>query len=146
MSRPAARRALATAIVVPALALAACGDGNPPEAAGPSTTTSTSSAGETSTPSTSAPPDSGLRTIAVAVEGGSTVGGSRTETVRLGEQVRIEVTADVVDEVHVHTYDVLADVTPEVPAVIELTADIPGVHEVELENSHLLLFELQVEP
>lgn len=56
----------------------------------------------------------------------------------------MRVTADVSDEVHVHGYDVFADVAPEAPAELTLTADIPGIFEVELESSGLVLFDLQV--
>lgn len=37
-------------------------------------------------------------------------------------------------------------VSPGSPAVIKFVADIPGVHEVELEGSHRTILELQVEP
>jgi len=54
------------------------------------------------------------------------------------------VTADVVDEVHVHGYDLFADVAPGAPATINFVADIPGVWEVELEGAGALLVELEV--
>jgi hypothetical protein len=44
-----------------------------------------------------------------------------------------------------HGYDLSADVAPGRPAVIDFTADAPGVFEVELEQAHLRLFELQVQ-
>jgi hypothetical protein len=73
------------------------------------------------------------------------VDGPARPTVARGEAVLIVVTADANDEVHVHGYDLFADVAPGVPAEISFTADIPGIFEVELETSRLLLFELQVE-
>ena len=77
---------------------------------------------------------------------------SRTATSRgratsrsAGERVRL-VEADVSDEVHVHGYDLLAEVSPDEPAVIVFRANAPGVFEVELEGAGLLLLELTVTP
>jgi hypothetical protein len=54
------------------------------------------------------------------------------------------VDADVADEVHVHGYDLVADVAPGSPAELTFLADIPGVFEVELESSHVELLRLEV--
>lgn len=61
-----------------------------------------------------------------------------------GEEVELVVTSDVTDEVHVHGYDVKSDVSPDAAAVITFIADLPGIYEVEMERSGLLLFELEV--
>jgi len=74
------------------------------------------------------------------------VTGPGDAAVTQGDVVRIVVTADVSDEVHVHGYDLHADVTPDAPGVIEFTAVAPGVYEVELESAGLLLLELTVSP
>jgi hypothetical protein len=60
--------------------------------------------------------------------------------------VRIVVDADVSDEVHLHGYDLMADVTPDEPATIDFVANAPGVFEVELEGAGKLLFELEIVP
>jgi len=79
------------------------------------------------------------------------VTGSNVETasqrvrVDLGQKVRVQVEADRAEEVHVHGYDLKGDVAPGKPAVIDFTANVPGVFEVELEESSLKLFELQVQ-
>jgi heme/copper-type cytochrome/quinol oxidase subunit 2 len=70
---------------------------------------------------------------------------SRRVRVDLGQKVRVRVEADHAEEVHVHGYDLKADVAPGKPAVIDFTADVPGVFEVELEESGRNLFELQVQ-
>jgi sirohydrochlorin ferrochelatase len=81
----------------------------------------------------------------------ATVTGDKVETasrrVRIdrGQKVRIRVQADRAEEVHLHGYDLSADVAPGRPAVIDFTADAPGVFEVELEQAHLRLFELQIQ-
>ena len=70
---------------------------------------------------------------------------SRRIRVDLGQKVRVRVEADHAEEVHVHGYDLKGDVAPGQPAVIDFTADVPGVFEVELEESSLKLLELQVQ-
>jgi hypothetical protein len=47
--------------------------------------------------------------------------------------------------VHVHGYDLTVDTVPGQPVTVEFTADIPGVFEVELEESKLPLTRLQVQ-
>lgn len=73
------------------------------------------------------------------------MGGGRVP-VELGSEVRLVVTADVSDEVHVHGFDLLESVAPDRPAEIEFTADIPGVFEVELETTHMNLLDLEIAP
>ena len=81
----------------------------------------------------------------VSVEEGEVDGGGRVEVAQ-GSRVRLTVEADVTDEVHVHGYDLFAEVAPGRPATLEFLADIPGIFEVELEESQLHLLELEVSP
>src|SRR3546814_16091229 len=76
----------------------------------------------------------------VTCAGGHVKGGGRT-SVPLGDAVTIRVTSDVTDHVHLHGYDVLADVAAGGTAELVFTADIPGVFEVELEDAGLALLE-----
>lgn len=64
----------------------------------------------------------------------------------VGDMVRLVVTADTTDEVHLHGYDLLADVTPDTEAVIEFVADQAGVFEIELESAGRRIAELAVNP
>lgn len=81
--------------------------------------------------------------IDVQVAGGEvTVSGE--VAVALGDDVTIRVTADVADEVHVHTYDLFFDVEEGTAGEVTFVADVPGVHEVELEGAGLLLLNLEV--
>lgn len=131
--------------------LAGCGGDNGDAGAAATTTTATS--GPTST--TAATATSGEATTTTAGFSGTLiqakVTGGRVETaerrvrVNRGQKVRIRVEADRDEEVHLHGYDLSADVAPGRPAVIEFTADAPGVFEVELEQAKLKLFELQVQ-
>jgi hypothetical protein len=61
-------------------------------------------------------------------------------------QVRLLLHADVVDEVHLHGYDLSANVTPQVPARIDFVANAAGVYDVELEDAGEPLFELEIVP
>lgn len=136
------RRLLLTALTV--VVLAACGsddggDAGPITSARDASTSTTAAAGDATSTTAAA------RTVEVAVSGGAPRGGVQHVDVPLGEAVVIRVEADEADEVHVHGYDLSADVAPGSPATIELTADIPGQFEVELEQAGLLLLELTVE-
>ena len=64
--------------------------------------------------------------------------------VEKGEDVELTVTSDASDEVHLHGYDIKADVTPSQAAVIVFMADTPGVFEIELEGSGRRIAQLQV--
>ena len=130
--------------------LAGCGGDDDGGAAGATTTvastTMTTSAEPTSTaePTTTTAGFSGTL-IEAKVTGDQVDTASRRVRVSRGEKVRIQVEADHAEEVHVHGYDLKKDVAPGEPAVIEFTADAPGVFEVELEEAALKLFELQVQ-
>ncbi len=83
--------------------------------------------------------------IDVAIANETVTGGGRAR-VPLGSEVRLTVTADISGEVHLHGYDLRAPLSPEAPSIIEFTADIPGIFEMELEGGHRLLLELEVRP
>lgn len=82
--------------------------------------------------------------LAVRVADGRVTDRTGSSKVPLGEKVRLRVECDTADEVHVHGYDASALCAPGVAAAITFTADIPGVFEVELENSGLALLDLTV--
>jgi hypothetical protein len=117
------------------------GDGGSPT---PSTLTPTvsPSASETSSPSPEPEPQP---VIDVTFRDGK-VRGPTEFTVSQGERVQIVVHADVTDEVHLHSYDLHADVAPGEPARIEFVADVAGVFECELEDASTLLFQLEISP
>ena len=125
-------RGIASAFV--ALALGSCAAEQEPLA------TSTPDATTQATPSST----SSATTIEITVEGGEVVGGDQRHDVELGADVVLVVTADVSDEVHVHGYDLKADVDPGTPAEIAFTADVAGIYVVELEERHLKIAELAV--
>ena len=101
---------------------------------------STTTAVETTTTTEA---DDGVERIEIAFANGATDGELRYEVAQ-GATVEIIVTSDVADELHVHGYDLYADLEPGVAATVSFVADIPGVFEVELESGHVLLFDLAV--
>jgi heme/copper-type cytochrome/quinol oxidase subunit 2 len=138
-------------LLISGVVVAGCGgDDDGRGAAGATTTvastTTTTSAEPTSTeePTTTTAGFSGTL-IEAKVTGDQVDTASRRVRVSRGDKVRIQVEADHAEEVHVHGYDLKKDVAPGKPAVIEFTADAPGVFEVELEEAALKLFELQVQ-
>ena len=64
--------------------------------------------------------------------------------VRVGQTVRLVVSSDKAEEVHVHGYDRRTDVGPGETVRVQFRADIPGIFEIEMEKSHDLLLRLQV--
>jgi heme/copper-type cytochrome/quinol oxidase subunit 2 len=85
-----------------------------------------------------------VKTIKVAVKGGKVVPSAHREKVPQGDTVRLVVTTDTADEVHVHGYDLKKDVAAGKTGTIEFVADQSGVFEVELESAALQLLQLEV--
>lgn len=145
------------AAVAAVLFLSACADGRDPSATDPGAPPTASGAAATTAlptePGTTGPapaeasPDTSTAdgvTVALTVADGEVSGSDRRVTVPIGETVTLRVTADVDDGIHVHGYDVHQHVTAGEEAGVSLVADIPGVFEVELESSGILLVELEV--
>ena len=109
-------------------------------------TTTEPSATATEPPATTTEPTPNRVTIRLRVVGGKPVPGIRRATIQQGRQVVIVTTADVSDEIHLHGYDVSADVAPGSPARIQFRATIPGRFEVELENRGIQIADLSVTP
>jgi hypothetical protein len=127
------------------------------EEGAPATTTQETTTQATTTEPEPAPPPSTTTTargsqgpgtihIHYEVSGGRSVGGIARDSISRGRRVVIRVTSDVADHVHLHGYDLTADVAPGEPATIEFIADVPGRFEIELEERRLPLAELEVRP
>jgi heme/copper-type cytochrome/quinol oxidase subunit 2 len=67
-------------------------------------------------------------------------------TIQQGRQVVFVVKSELADEVHLHGYDLSADVAPGAPATIRFKATAPGLFEAELESRSLPIAELEVRP
>lgn len=144
---------LLSALIGAVMVLGACGDdGGANVTTVPTLPATTTRAAVTTTAVTSTTvADDGVFLIEVGgsdgltllVEGEPVALGERIAVPR-GAAVRIAVTLETADEVHVHGYDVTVDALPGATATLEFAADIPGIFEVELEAAHTLLFELAV--
>jgi hypothetical protein len=88
--------------------------------------------------------DSAQVNLALTVAKGKVTGDTGRVKVPLGSRVRITVTSDVADEIHVHLYDLKQEISANQPGSIEFTADKPGVIEVELERAKLPLTRLAI--
>jgi heme/copper-type cytochrome/quinol oxidase subunit 2 len=126
-----------------AVALAACGGGDDQDQA--TGTTAAGSPTTTGAGSATTEAAAGAQMVQVTVIGTKVETAERRVKVPLDGKVHLEVTADRADEVHLHGYDRKVDIEPGTPAVLEFTADVPGVFEVELEEAGLKLVELQVQ-
>lgn len=99
----------------------------------------------TTAATTTAPAEPAVVRITVSVPGDKapTV---KHFTIKQGSQVVFVVESELADEVHLHGYDLSADVAPGEPATIRFTADAPGLFEAELESRSLPIAELEVRP
>ncbi len=84
-------------------------------------------------------------TLKIAVHGGSVSPATHRETVRQGQRVRLTVTSDRANKVHVHGYNLESKVRPGRPAVITFIASKPGLFEVETHDPARQLLQLAVE-
>lgn len=135
----------AALVLVLAGALAGCGSDDT-SADTPSATESDHSEhsdGATDESDTADAPDA-ANVVSVTVDGDTITPEPGKVPIAVGEDVTIKVTSDVAEEVHVHGYDKMMDLEPGVENKVTFTADIPGLFEVELEDSGTLLLELEV--
>jgi hypothetical protein len=82
--------------------------------------------------------------VQISYVGGAVQGGVSRTPVQLGRKVRLVVTSDVADEVHVHGYDLKTEVPAHGVGTVEFLADQSGVFEVELESRAAQLAQLEV--
>ncbi|MEV4496335.1 hypothetical protein AB0J84_11595 [Micromonospora arborensis] len=142
--------------VLTALLVTGCGQGDDPSGATPSaaatsaappsaaTTAPASAASPTPSPSASASTPVVDREIVVTIAKRRVSPPTGRITVDKGKLVRITVTSDVADELHVHGYDLGARLPARTPASVEFRADKTGLFEVETHETELVLFQLVV--
>ena len=99
----------------------------------------------TEPPATTAPKPPDVVTIRIAIPSDA-VPKVRRYSVRKDRKVVIVVRTELSDHMHLHGYDLMADVGPGMPATIRFTATAPGRFEIELEDRGLEFAELEVRP
>jgi FtsP/CotA-like multicopper oxidase with cupredoxin domain len=88
--------------------------------------------GEATEPTETEPPPPPKPEITrIRMRGGSVVGGAKDIEVARGDTVRIVVTADAADEIHLHGYDITENAGPGQPARFVFKADAEGAFEIE---------------
>jgi hypothetical protein len=111
----------------------------------PATTATEPPATTTEPPATTAPKPPEVVTIRITVPS-DTAPKLRRYSVKQDRKVVIVVRTELSDHVHLHGYDLMADVGPGKPATIRFTATAPGRFELELEDRGLEFAELEVRP
>jgi len=89
--------------------------------------TTTQTEGTTETPAPPPKPE----VTRIQVKGGVVAGGVKEIDAEKGETVRIVVTSDTPDEIHLHGYDLEREAEPGRPARFRFKADVEGVFELE---------------
>lgn len=141
---PRIRGAVLAAALAAMAALAACGGvPAPPESqpSSPATPRATGSAPAEATPS----PTAAARRFEFMIVNGVADPPLERVSVERGTAVRIVVASDRPDELHLHGYDLRAEVGPDREAVLELRLAEAGLFELELHDSGLVLLQLAVQ-
>jgi FtsP/CotA-like multicopper oxidase with cupredoxin domain len=149
----------AVAIAVLAFVLAQPGDdddGGEQAATTPAQTETETAPGDGGTPAPTEteeepPPPPEPEITRIQMRDGSVVGGAKDIEVTRGDTVRIVVTSDAPDEIHLHGYDITRTPEPGKPARFQFRADAEGAFEIEshvAEDAGLdpLVARLVVEP
>jgi hypothetical protein len=118
---------------VVAFAIASPGSDDDGEQAAQTTPTQTQTETATEEPETEAepaPPPAPAVTR-ISINGGQVVGGAKRIEASTGDTVRIVVTSDAQDELHLHGYDITVNSAPGQPGRFQFKADLEGVFELE---------------
>lgn len=122
------------------------------EAAGTTTTATTTDRATTTEQmttteaTTTAPPPEPQVVRARIVVPGDVAPTVKRFSVQRDRQLVLVVESALTDRVHLHGYDLTADVAPGAPATIRFKATAPGRFEIELEERGLEIGELEVRP
>lgn len=127
-------------LLVAALVLTGCGGD---DASSAPTGTAVPTAVAPSEPEPEVAPDD-AQVVAITVAGGQASGDTGRVEVPVGTTVRLTVTSDAADQVHVHGYDLVAPVSPGQATQLEFVADRPGVYEIELHDARQVVTRLQI--
>lgn len=82
--------------------------------------------------------------ISISVDDSGVVGGIVDASVHIGDLVELRIDSAVAETIHLHVYDIEADLVPGKTTTLTFTADIPGVFEAELEGPGLQILNLEV--
>ncbi len=97
----------------------------------PAAQTTPTETGEETAPTATAPSAPPPPPEGIAIVGGAPRGGVKRIVVGKGDTVRLVVTSDAQDEIHLHGYDITRNAAPGKPARFRFGADVEGVFEIE---------------
>lgn len=141
-------------VIVAAIAVAAAAflllrpdDDEPAPSPTPATTSPvTATQPAATTPRPTATTDNKPQVFVIRTKAGAPVGEPASVDVEKGDTVRIDVTSDVDEEVHVHGYDISKAVAAGRRARLRFPATIDGRFEIEFHESGEKIGELTVNP
>jgi hypothetical protein len=97
----------------------------------------------TTTGATTTTPESEVATI--EIKDGQAVGGVQDLEFSQGDDIRFKVESDADWEIHFHGYDIAKDVKAGGSVEYDVPATIPGVFEVEIEDTATQIAEITVD-
>ena len=86
------------------------------------------------------------QTVELEISGGRLVSGPNRIPLLQGQAVRLLVTADETDELHLHGYDLTLDLPAGLQAELAFVAEHAGRFEYELHSAHRVIGALEVQP
>ncbi|MEO6744712.1 MAG: hypothetical protein ABIS28_10105 [Caldimonas sp.] len=84
--------------------------------------------------------------IELTVAGGQVVGGAKVIRLKRDDAVSLTVRSDKADELHVHGYNLHADVVPGKPSTLKFVAKRTGRFSMELHKAGVELGTLEIYP
>jgi len=132
-------RAAVIAVIAALLFATGCATKNPSGASGPAP-----AQGSAAAPASPGIAQGPVTEIDITIRNGQISPKPAIHKVHKGDTVKLVVTSDTDDWVHVHGFDQEAKLTAGQPAVIEFVADHSGVFVVETHTAEKQLLQLQV--
>jgi hypothetical protein len=148
MSRGQRLSFLVVAVVIAIVAIVVLADSSEDPSGTPSATTATPTSTATAEPPEAEPAETETPTPEPTPEPPPLLTGGKVTKLeaKQGDTVRFRVRFPEAEEVHVHTYDIKKELEPNVTATVSFKADIPGIFEIEFEQSGEQIAELRVNP
>jgi hypothetical protein len=100
----------------------------------------------TNDPQTQPSPTGPAKELTAKIANGDVTPSAERVEVKVGTLVKITVTSDVEDELHVHGYDKKLTVVPSTPRTLTFLADQTGRFEIEFHKTDKLIYQLVVTP
>ncbi len=90
--------------------------------------------------------DSGAQRIEWTIRNGQRIAGPELVSIKAGTLLILRATSDMRDELHLHGYDLQAELNPGEAGTLTFSAEHSGRYELELHSNHQVLAVLEVQP